>query len=476
MAKKEKMKFLNTLGREVQEFKPISEKEVTMYTCGPTVYSRAHIGNLRTYIFADILRRSLEYAGYKVKQAMNITDVGHLTSDADSGEDKLQKAANETHQTAWDVSKKWTKQFLEDTKELNIEPVEVLCKATDHIKEQIALVKKLEDKGYTYRTSDGIYYNTSKFPHYGDLAKLNIEGLQAGKRIDLGEKRNKTDFALWKFSKEGEKRDMEWDSPWGKGFPGWHIECSAMSMKYLGDTFDIHTGGIDHIPVHHTNEIAQAEAATGKKFVNYWLHSDFLVMNENEKMSKSLGGTTNLDTLKEEGITPLDYRYFCLGAHYRTSLAYNKELLESAKAAHDNLIKRVSELENSGAKLIPLDKISDKGKKYLSEFKEAITNDLNTPKGLSVMWNLLKDKEVNDSEKYSLVLDFDNVLGLDLKDVSSTYIDSSTLPKEISELVEKRTQARNDKDWNKADELRDELKDKGYILTDTKEGPKIEKA
>ncbi|MBO5102946.1 MAG: class I tRNA ligase family protein, partial [Clostridia bacterium] len=255
----EKLFLYNTLGHKLQEFIPIDKNCVRMYSCGPTVYSRAHIGNMRAYIFADTLKRVLSYIGYNVKHVMNITDVGHLTSDANDGEDKLAKAARETNQTAWEVSKIWTEQFFADIKALNILPVATACKATEHIAEQIALVKKLEEKGFTYITSDGVYYDTTKFANYADLAQIDIEGLQAGKRIEIGEKKNKTDFALWKFSNPNEKRDMEWDSPWGKGFPGWHIECSAMSMKYLGESFDIHTGGVDHVPIHHTNEIAQSE-------------------------------------------------------------------------------------------------------------------------------------------------------------------------------------------------------------------------
>jgi len=475
MDKKEKINLFNTLGRELQVFTPISDNQIGMYTCGPTVYGRAHIGNLRAYTFADVARRIFEYAGYNVKQVMNITDVGHLTSNADEGEDKLQKAARETHQTAWEISKKWTTQFLKDVEELNIQPVHVICKATDHIPEQINLIKRLEKKGYTYLTSDGVYFDTSKFPTYGDLAKLDIKGLQAGKRIEMGEKKSKTDFALWKFSKPEENRDMEWDSPWGRGFPGWHIECSAMSMKYLGETFDVHTGGIDHIPIHHTNEIAQSEAATGKKFVNYWLHSEFLVMNDKEKMSKSLGNIINLDTLKSNGISPLAYRYLCLNTHYRKPLSYGSEILNSAKTTYSNLIKKVIKLKKENPKIISLNKLSDPSKEYLNNFKKVVFNDLNTPQALGIMWDLIKENSINSSEKYSLLLDFDKVFGLKLSEISSNNQSNIDIPKNILELFNQRNHFRLNKDWAKSDELREQLKKEGYQILDTKDGAKLEK-
>lgn len=457
----EKIRLFNTLGRKLDDFVPINAGKVGIYTCGPTVYGRAHIGNLKTYIFADLLRRMFEYAGFKVKQVMNITDVGHLTSDADEGEDKLQKAARENKQISWEISRKWTKYFFEDTKKLNIKIPNIICKATDHIPEQIKLIQKLEEKGYTYKTSDGIYFDTSKFSSYGDFAKLDMEGLQAGKRIDLGEKKNKTDFALWKFSKPNEKRDLEWDSPWGVGFPGWHIECSAMSMKYLGEHFDIHTGGIDHIPIHHTNEIAQSECATGHKFVNYWLHSEFLVMNENEKMSKSLGNVLNLDSLKEKGITPLDYRYFCLNTHYRKQLSLSKEALDSAKTAHENLVRKFNEFksEYNGETL------DENNNKYIEKFKKAIYNDLNIPQSLGIMWNMIKDPTIDSGTKYLILKNFDRVLGLDLE---KSKVEIVSIPDEIQKLIDERQKARDNKDWAKADELRNKIKSMGYEVKDKK--------
>ncbi len=469
---KEKMMIFNTLTRKVEEIKPIKKGEIGMYSCGPTVYGRAHVGNMRAYIFADTLRRVLEYYGYKVKHVMNITDVGHLTSDADSGEDKMQKSAREERLSAWDISKKYTDLFFQDEKELNIKKPHFVCNATDHIKEQIELIKSLEKKGYTYRTSDGIYFDTAKFDRYGDLAKLNIEGLQAGKRIDVGEKKNKTDFALWKFSGENEKRDMEWESPWGKGFPGWHIECSAMSMKYLGKNFDIHTGGIDHIPIHHTNEIAQSECSTGKKFVNYWVHSEFLVLGEQEKMGKSLGNVINLDTLKEKGFNPMDYRYLCLGVQYRKRLIFGEEILKSAANSMQRLKNKIIEIKEN-AKKLSVDKLSPESKKYLNKFQESVFNDLNTPKALAVMWNMLGDSKVNNSEKYSLLLDFDNVLGLRLDEVEKQEV---KVDKKIQELLKKREEFRKQKKWQDADKIRDEILAKGYVILDTSEGPKLEKS
>ncbi len=462
----EEIKLKNTLTRELEVFKPIKVGEVGIYTCGPTVYSRAHIGNMRAYIFADVLRRVFEYANYKVKHVMNITDVGHLTSDEDSVEDKMQVAAKNSGKKSLEIAQKWTEIFFQDTGKLNIKKPSIICKATDYIPEQIELVKKLEEKGYTYITSDGVYFDTSKFEKYADFAKLNIEGLDAGKRISLGEKKNKTDFALWKFSNPEEKRDLEWDSPWGKGFPGWHVECSAMSQKHLGETFDIHTGGIDHIPVHHTNEIAQSECANGKKFVNYWLHSNFIVMSNREKMSKSKGNLIDLDKLIEEGISPLAYRYLCLSSHYRKQLIYGKEILDSALNSYTGLKNKIKELGFSGE--IKINKISSKGENYISQFKEAIFNDLNTPQALAVLWSLLRDEAVLNEEKYFLSCEFDEVLALGIK------IEKENIPKEIEEIAREREISRKEKNWKKSDELRDLILEKGYKIIDVSNGYRIE--
>lgn len=469
----EKVVLFNTMGRRLQDFQSIQEGQVGMYSCGPTVYGRAHIGNMRAYVFADTLKRVLLYAGYDVKHVMNITDVGHLTSDADDGEDKLAKAARENHETAWEISKRWTEQFFKDTKSLNVLPVSIACKATEHIAEQIALVKVLEDKGYTYRTSDGIYFDTAKFPNYADFAHLDIEGLQAGIRVDMSEKRNKTDFALWKFSKPTEKRDMEWDSPWGVGFPGWHVECSAMSMKYLGETFDIHTGGIDHVTIHHTNEIAQSECATGKRFVNYWLHCEFLTMSNAEKMSKSLGNVVNLDTLREYGIKPLAFRYLCLNAHYRKQLLYSKEILMGANNAYNKWCAFMDNLKKENPRLLSLDKLSETAVKYLDEFKQGVFNNLNTPQALATMWNLIHDKSVNNDEKYTLLMEFDKVFGL--TEVNAEPEVQEEIPAEVVELLVQRNQFRAEKNWAQADAARDAIKAKGYAIVDTKEGSHLQK-
>lgn len=465
----EKIKFKNTSSGNLEEFVPIVEGKVGIYTCGPTVYSRAHIGNLRAYVFADTLRRVLEYAGYDVTHVINVTDVGHLTSDADSGEDKMQVSAKKEGKKSLEIAQKWTEIFFEDNKKLNIKYPTIVCKATEHIEEQIELVKSLEEKGYTYKTSDGIYFDTSKFERYADFAKLNIEGLDAGKRISLGEKRNKTDFALWKFSNPEDKRDLEWDSPWGVGFPGWHVECSAMSQKYLGETFDIHTGGIDHIQVHHTNEIAQSECATGKKLANYWLHSNFLTLQNKEKMSKSKGDLIDLDSIISKGIPPLAFRYFCLLSHYRKNLIYGEETLESATNAFSNLKNRINELGEFEEKYFEEKNLSEKGKKYFFDFKKEMYNDLNIPNAISILWVILRDEEVAKEEKYYLACEFDKVFGLDLK------IKKEEIPEEIKQIAQEREMYRKEKNWEKSDELRDLILEKGYKILDSSEGYTVKK-
>ena len=356
---------------------------------------------------------------------------------------------------------------------MNVLPVSIACKATEHIAEQIALVKSLEEKGYAYRTSDGIYFDTAKFPRYGEFAHLDIEGLQAGIRVDMSEKRNKTDFALWKFSKPTEKRDMEWDSPWGVGFPGWHIECSAMSMKYLGNHFDIHTGGIDHVTIHHTNEIAQSECATGETFVNYWIHCEFLTMSNSEKMSKSLGNVVNIDTLREYGIKPLAFRYLCLNAHYRKQLLYSKEILVGANNAYNKWCTFMDNLKAENPKVLPLNQLSEASAKYLDEFKQGIFNNLNTPQALATMWNLIHDKNINNDEKYTLLMEFDKVFGL--TEIEPEKPVEVEIPAEVMELLDQRNRYRAEKNWVQADAARDAIKAKGYMIVDTKEGSKLQK-
>jgi len=451
------LKLYNTLTRKKETFKPIKKGEVGMYTCGPTVYWYQHIGNLKAYIFADLVKRTLEFNGYKVKQVVNITDVGHLTSDSDEGEDKMEKAAAKEGKTAKEIADYYFKLFFDDLKKLNIIFPNVWCKATDHIKEQIALIKKLEEKGYTYKTSDGIYYDTSKFKNYSKLAKLDVEGLRAGERIDMKEKKNKTDFALWKFSEEEGKRQQEWPSPWGVGFPGWHIECSAMSMKYLGETFDIHTGGVDHIPIHHTNEIAQSEAATGKKFVNYWMHENFLTF-KGEKVSKSKGGLFTLTELQEKGFYPLVYRYFILTGSYRQPIDFSLEILESSKNAYKRLKNIVTELKDDG----------EVNEQYLKEFKEAMDDDLNTPNALAILWKLVRDEKAEGKLKTIKKIDF--VLGLKLTDTEEFDI-----PAEVKKIVKEREEMRKKKNWQESDNLRRRIEKLGYSVDDTSEGSKIKK-
>jgi len=452
------LKLYNTLTRKKEDFKPISTKEVKIYSCGPTVYWYQHIGNLRRYIFDDILKRTLKYEGFKIKDVMNVTDVGHLTSDADEGEDKMEKAAAKEGRSAEEIANYYWKVFRDDFKKLNILEPSVWCKATEHIKEQIELIEKLEKKGYTYKTSDGIYFDTSKFKDYGKFAKLKTEGLEAGKRISMKEKHSPTDFALWKFSEEEGKRQQEWGSPWGVGFPGWHIECSAMSIKYLGDQFDIHTGGIDHIPIHHTNEIAQSEAATGKKpWVNFWLHSEFLTLN-GQKISKSTGGLFTISELEKKGFKPLSYRYFCLTAHYRTQLNFDLDNLQAAQNSYERLKNIIEKLKDDGKT----------NKEYLSEFEKAMNDDLNTPEALQVLWKIVRDEKAIG--KYETIKKMDEVLGLDLLKKEEIKI-----PKDVQKLVDERELARKSKDFKKSDELRDKIKSLGFGVKDTKDGTELKK-
>ena len=466
------IKLFNTLGRQKQVFEPIEAGKAGLYTCGPTVYDFQHIGNFRTFMFEDLLKRVLLYNGYEVTHIMNITDVGHLVSDGDEGEDKMEKGSARTGKTVWEIAEYYTQFFLDDAKALNLLPPTKYTKATDYIQEQIDMVKCLDDKGYTYVTSDGVYFDTSKLKDYGKLANLDIEGLEEGSRIQFSaEKKNKTDFALWKFSPKDTdtKRQMEWDSPWGKGFPGWHIECSAMSRKYLGDTFDIHCGGIDHIPVHHTNEIAQSEACTGKPFAHYWMHGAFLE-EESGKMSKSKGEFLRVKTLVDKGYSPLDYRYLCLGTHYRKRLLFSWEILEQAKTAMTRLKQNVQQIRDEAKKYFDArDASLPEGER--DKFLEAVNDDLNMPQALAVLWGVVRNDKLSAVEKMKLVNDFNRVLGLDLdKDIEAG---STNVPAEIMELVEKRIAAKKAKDFKKADALRDELKSLGWEVLDKKDGVEV---
>jgi cysteinyl-tRNA synthetase len=403
----------NTLSRSKEEFKPIKPGEVGLYTCGPTVYNFAHIGNLRTYIFEDILRRVLIYNGYRVKHVMNITDVGHLTGDRDMGEDKMEKGAQREGKTAWDIAAYYAQAFRQDIIHLNILEPDIWVKATDTIDEQIALVKTLEEKGYTYQTGDGIYFDTAKFENYTKLSHQNLEALQEGARVEKNpEKRNATDFALWKFSPPDTQRQMEWDSPWGVGFPGWHVECSAMSMKFLNDQLDIHCGGTDHIDVHHTNEIAQSEAATGKAFFNFWMHGAFLIISGGKKMAKSEGNFLTLENaFLKHGFSPLAYRFAAFLTHYRKPMEYSDEGIEAARNGLLHLQNQVRQIATAA-----VNESSDvtANPEFKNKFLQAINDDLNMPRAMAVVQEVLKSN-ISDSEKYATVLDYDRVLGLNLE-------------------------------------------------------------
>ena len=452
------LRLYDTYTRSLRDFQPLHPTEVGLYTCGQTVYDYAHIGNLRTYLFEDILRRILEFNGYTVRHVMNITDVGHLVSDADTGEDKMEKGSRRAGQSAWEIAKLYTQAFKDDLRHLNILEPTIWCKATDHIAEQIATIRCIEDKGFTYRTSDGIYFDTSKLTDYGYLARLDIEGLQAGARVDMGEKRNPTDFALWKFSPPGRQRQMEWDSPWGVGFPGWHIECSAMSAKYLGTYFDIHCGGEDHISVHHPNEIAQTQACHGTRLANFWLHGYF-VMRDEAKMAKSAGEFLRLQALIDRGIDPLAYRFFCLGAHYRARLNFTWESLDGAATALNRLRGAMSEWGPPGT---PDRDTADK-------FTAHVNDDLNTPRAVALAWELVKSG-LPDSTKKATLLHFDKVFGLRLAEWQPA---EDSVPDEIAALAQQRQQARAEKRWGDADALRDQIIAAGYEIEDTPQGPRV---
>jgi len=446
-----KLYLYNTLTRSKDEFKPLKKGKVGLYTCGPTVYDYPHIGNFRAYLFEDVLKRVLKYNNYKVKHVMNITDVGHLTSDGDEGEDKLEKGSRREGKSVWDIAKFYTKVFKDNLAELNIIEPNTWCKATDYIKAQIKFARVLEKKGFTYLTSDGLYFDTAKYLGYADLAKLNLAGQQEGARVEVNiEKRNPTDFALWKFSPKNEQRQMEWKSPWGIGFPGWHLECSAMSIKELGEEFDIHCGGIDHVPVHHTNERAQNWGFTSKETVKYWIHSEFLLV-DGGKMGKSLGNLMTLKQIKEQGCTPMAFRYFSLQAHYRSKLNFTLEALEAAQNGLNNLIKEISNL----------DKPRGSFREFEKKFDEAINDDLNTPEALAVMQALLKS-DLPSSAKRAGVIKFDKVLGLGL----NVYKSEKKITAEVQSLIDQRQKARKNKDYQKSDELRKKIEDAGVKLKD----------
>lgn len=458
----------NTRERRKEIFKPIQAGEVGLYTCGPTVYNYAHIGNLRTYVFEDILKRVLTYNGLQVKHVMNITDVGHLTGDRDMGEDKMEKRARLEGLTAWEIAEFYTTAFKEDLVHLNIIEPTIWCKATDTIPEQINLIKILEEKGYTYRTGDGIYFDTAKFDNYAQLSRQNREALQEGARVEKNrEKRNPTDFALWKFSPAGVQRQMEWDSPWGIGFPGWHIECSAMSMKYLGDQLDIHCGGTDHIDVHHTNEIAQSEAATGNRFFNFWMHGEFLNIQGGKKMAKSEGNFLTLENaFIKKDIDPLVYRYATFHSHYRKPMEYSDDSVAAAGNGLRTLRGQVARLVESAS---GKETTVDDG--FREKFLSRLNDDLNIPQAMAVVQELLK-ADLPDPVKLSTIKEFDAaVLGLklDRKEVAEP------LPQNILELMRLRKQARTDRNWAESDRIRDEIQALGYVVQDGSAGMQVTK-
>jgi len=454
--------FYNTLTRKKELFKPIDEKEVRIYSCGPTVYKYATIGNMRTNIFQDVLRRVLCYNGYKLKHAMNITDVGHLVSDGDEGEDKMIKSAREEHKSPEEIAKHYTKLFFDDLKALNIETPEIVCKATDHIKEMLAYVEILVEKGYAYETSTAIYFDVSKLDKYPVLSNLNVEDQKAGARVEVDpEKKNPYDFALW--IKAPENHLMKWDSPWGPSYPGWHIECSAMGQKYLGEQFDIHTGGIDLIPTHHENEIAQSKGYCGKVPANYWLHGEYLLI-DGGKMSKSLGNVYLLKDIIDRGYNPLTYKLFSYSSHYRNKLNFTWEGMDAAEKSLERL-KNGYKLHLRGT-----DEVKDEiVNQYEERFHKAINDDLNMPLAMGVVWEVVRN-EKKSPKLANLLLDFDKVLGLKIDEEDKKQ---ENIPEEILNLVRERKVARENKNWEESDRLRDLINSKGYNVKDTKDGMEI---
>jgi len=456
----------NTKTRNKDEFKPLKEGEVKMYCCGPTVYNYAHIGNLRTYIFEDLLANVLRLAGYKVKHVMNVTDVGHLTSDGDEGEDKMKIAAEREKKSVLDIARMYEDAFFCHTKALGLKRPTVVCRATEHIKDMIDFVKDLQDKGFAYIANGNVYFDTAKFPKYGALSGQNREDLKHGARTEQDlNKRNPSDFVLWFTSSKFENQILQWDSPWGRGYPGWHIECSAMSSKYLGERIDIHCGGIDHIPVHHENEIAQSEARFGHDWVNYWVHMEFL-NNKTGKMSKSKGGFLTLDSLSDLGYLPVHYKYFCLTSHYRSSAVFSEEAMAAAKRAYENLADYTAEFKAAAfGQTLSAEETSEL-QKLKDEFNEYLFDDLKTPLALSLLWNVAKDNKKKELLKLEFILYTDSVLGLFLKDIQPKVAERIEVTPEIAALLEQRQAARSAKDWAKSDEIRDKLAALGIGVKD----------
>lgn len=465
------MRLYNTLNKTIEEFIPHNENEVTMYTCGPTVYHYAHIGNLRTYIFEDILEKSLEYMGYNVKRVMNITDVGHMTSDADSGEDKMQKGAARENKTVWEIADYYTNAFFGDAEKLNIRKPLIIEKASDLIDDYINMIEKLLKDGYAYISNNNVYFDISKIDDYYRLSGKNSNDLLIGARddVELDEfKKNPYDFGLWFTVSKFENQAMQWDSPWGVGYPGWHIECSGIAIKHLGEYLDIHCGGIDNIFPHHTNEIAQSEAFLGHKWCKYWLHGEHL-NEESGKMSKSKGEFLTVSLLEEKKYDPLAYRYFCLQSHYRNQLVFSYESLDIASNAYKKLINRVNQIKNNLDGEIDEDKVNE----YQDLFKKAIANDLNTSSSLTVLYDVIKDNNLNNNTKVYLIASFDAVLSLDLLKEKESEIDGE-LVSYIEEKIKERNIAKKEKNYELADKIREELKEKGIIIEDGREGTTYE--
>lgn len=482
------MKLYNTLTRKKEKLKPLEDDKVRMYNCGPTVYDYAHIGNWRSFLVADFLRRSLELEGYKLKQVMNLTDVGHLTDDGDQGEDKVEKRAKEQQKTAWDIACKYTEIFLKDMKSLNIERPHKMPKATEHIEEMIELVKTLEEKGYTYEISDGIYFDTSEFEDYGKLSGQSLEEKMAGARVCENEgKKNPTDFALWKFSPKDKQRQMEWESPWGTGFPGWHIECSVLSTKYLGQPFDIHTGGVDHIGVHHENEIAQSEAAHDKKMANFWVHVEFLNI-KGEKMAKSEGNFLTLEDLKEKGFDPLSFRLLVFSSHYRSKQSFSEKALKQAEENLEKLRETIKRLKRKTADNEKAKGLEKRTKEARENFENKLADDLNSPEALKIILDYATfiNSQLNEGkidkkqakEVLEAFLEFDQVLGLNLEEVWKQALSADSylaggqedIPEKIKKLAQKREKLREKENYEKADKLREKIREAGYKIKDTEEG------
>ena len=460
------IKLYNTLTKQTEELKPIEGNLVKIYTCGPTVYSYAHIGNFRAYLFMDLLRRTLKYNGYELKHVMNITDVGHLESDADEGEDKMLKAAKKENKNPYEIAAFYTNAFMKDVERLNINKPEYIIKATDYIQEMIEFVQELLNNGYAYETSKGIYFDITKLDKYPVLSNRKLDEQIAGARVEVDEeKKNPYDFAVW--IKAPENHIMKWDSPWGLSYPGWHIECSTMGRKYLGEEFDIHTGGVDHIPTHHENEIAQSKGATGKIPAKIWMHVEFLQV-DGGKMGKSLGNTYTLDNLQEKGIEPLAYKLFCFSSNYTKKLNFTWEGAKAAQTSLERLREGLQKHKN-GTEIIEKEVLSNYEEKFLQE----INDNLNITSAMSVVWDIIRN-EKKSKDFYQLICKFDEVLGLNLANASKEKLELD-LPKEVEKLVKQRKLAREQKNWAESDRLRDEIQKLGYCIKDSKTGMELQK-